>query len=37
MRRYLKTHAASGEISVIDALQGLQEAAVYATAAEAID
>ena len=29
MRRYLKSHSASGEISLIDALQGLQEAAVY--------
>ncbi|HEY5311336.1 MAG TPA: cyanophycin synthetase [Pirellulales bacterium] len=37
MRRYLQTHAASGEVSVIDALQSLQEAVVYAAAAEAID
>lgn len=37
MRQYLQVHAQpSGELSVIDALQGLQEAVVYA-AAEAID
>jgi cyanophycin synthetase len=37
MRGYLKSHASSGEISLIDALQGLHEAAVYAAAAESID
>jgi cyanophycin synthetase len=37
IRHYLEVHTPGAEISVVEALQGLQEAAVYASAGDAVD